>query len=721
MRRSRSALTPALAALALALPAAAVPAVAVPAGGTASMATTASPVPVASAASTSPRTALTSTRQAVRLITGDTVRLTGAASTLVPAPGSQGGYRHAVIGGHDYVIPDVVASLVGRQLDPSLFDVATIAATSGGEATPVTVTYASTTSPSAVPGVEIRSRSGRSATGVVTAASSAALARALRTTPAATVYAGVSRVAAAAPTAAPAYPMHTVRFGCLDMRGERTECTVIATNVEEVARGSAFASTYKREARASLPSGHYWLVAWVQRGTGTAMPQIAETEITGDATYLLDARTATTPVTVRFPDPTDGAFTTVDIGRTDEAGSGASSVGVWALGESRTWVTPVAGLPAHGTIGHSVASIQNEPRTRPRYQYAAAWTGAGVPSTMLFAPRRTDLEMTAMTYRGTTALSGLTGLVSTTVSSPSGGIGLGLGLPLPSRRTVYAAGTPGVTLSGDYQSSYDFDTDTDRGTEYLTSMPRRVVPGTTRSEEWNREPSHPTILPLGTLWGPVCGACVQGSTVSLAVPSFGDNDPLHWGLVDDPSTVSWSVEVPGQQLASGQGPLVTAVSVPPGATRLLASSTETRPRADGTSSTTTTTWSTSLDSRGPASVDPAACAGDPDTPCAPLGMLQARYRLPIQVDRTIAPGTAQGRVDVTAYGTASAVASLALDVRYAGGMWLHATTRPISPTAYAVVLPISAGGGEASLRLRVTDTAGSTLTQVIDGAFRVAP
>lgn len=134
--------------------------------------------------------------QVVTLPTGDRVELgrtpTGAFTLTMLGRLSGGGAASLRSGTAAYVIPRSVLPVLGSTLDLSLFDAAGIAARGGR--TPVTVTYADPSSPTAVPGVEITSRDGIRATGVITAASSRALGVALRTQDAARLFAGVTSV-----------------------------------------------------------------------------------------------------------------------------------------------------------------------------------------------------------------------------------------------------------------------------------------------------------------------------------------------------------------------------------------------------------------------------------------------------------------------------------------------------------------------------------------------
>ena len=685
-------------------------------GSTAAATPAPTPTPLINTPSNEAAPALKATDSQVRLLSGDVVRLRGKQWGTIPAPGSTG-FLRASLSGHQYVIPRSLSRLLGRQLDPSLFDVSTIAAKNHGAATPVSIVYAASTSPTEVPGIEITSRSGLAGTGVITAQSSAALARRLSTTSAETLFAGVRSIAAAAPGVSPNFPMFTVKIQCLDAQGLRTDCVAIWMNLDDAIRGSGIAGTYEQEARASLPAGNYWFTAWIDRPGGVAVPQHVVLPVTGATTVVLDARTATTKVVVSTPDSAGDAELDLTLVRTDSLGS-TSSAGVFVAGAG-IWTTSTQGVdPVLGTVGWAVSLLGPDDLAKPTRFYSLAWWGSGfIPASLRFVPRRSDLETSTMVYLGNTARSGKQGMIALGPFGENGGSTFGFGVDLPLRLTAYSGGAPGVQLAGEFQSSMDWETGL--GSEYLRSAAREIVPGTTRTEEWNRGPFHPTTAPDGVFPWAICSACLSSSGLSVVLPSHGDNNPLHWGLVDDPDLVHWSIALGTTPVASGNGPFVIDTPLPRASGPLVLSSTETRPRADGSSSTTATTWRTPRTNLGE-ELTGWSCA-DGVGPCRALSILTATYALPISNTNTMAAGTRWGRITLTSYRGTRAVTSFNLDVRYGTGPWMPVPSRSVGVNTFSVGIPVPAGGGQATLRLRATDSGGSSFSQTLTNAFTVAP
>ncbi|WP_030527078.1 hypothetical protein [Phycicoccus jejuensis] len=684
-----------------------IPADAAPPPTVAPRAATASPAVDASAFSAAQR---------VRLITGDVVTLPGAGRplTVTRSPGSRSSFSVVRTTDHTYVVPSAVRPLVGR-LDLSLFDARTLATKPAQ--TPVTVTYDSTSTPTAVPGVSITKRSGRTATGVVTAESSAALAKALRTRSAASVFRGVAGITAASPTVRPTFPMHTVKIRLGD-GSTPVEGLVILTNVDDMRKAFTAGFTVGGEARLSVPAGHYQLAALFGDETSSGLVVQPESLVTGPTTLRLDTRAATAQARTRTPQPTDTVFTALDVNRLDAKGAGSFALGVISFDGQPVRYSPVpAGSVVHGSLDSAYTSISTERghAAAPAYQYdlGAAFADA-LPADITLDPKPSELMQVTHRYRGSTARSGMDALIEHGITLPNGsGIGIGFFRPAPARTTVWSGGSAGLTVSASYTAAYDWESNV--GSEYLTSAERPIVPGTSHSEVWNQRPSHPSIVrPSPTF--PVCGACLQDGYLFLGVPSFSDNDPAHWGLVDDPSRVRWSVSTAGRVLRESDGPMVDLVELPKGTAPVVIQHRERMRRLGFADSTTTTTWQVPRTARG--SVPGEYCL-DGVGPCSALAMLEPRYDLRIGDDGTVLPGRHTGTLTLTPYLSTARVTSLAVDVRYGSGPWTTVPWTRTGPTTFALDLRVPRSAGTADLRVRANDSASSTVTQTITRAWTV--
>ncbi len=663
-----------------------------------------------------PAASLGTAPQRIRLLTGDVVTLPTAARPVpgvLRAPGSTSSFALARTPGHLYVVPSAVRSVLGR-LDLSLFDAQALAA--GPAETPVSVRYASAGAPTAVAGVEVRSRSGLAGTGVVTAKSSAALAKALRTRSATAVFRGVTSITAASPTVTPAFPMHTVTLRLVGPDGGPADGFVIVLNVDDMRRAATATDTLRGEGRVSVPAGNYQVAAFVYTDS-LALPVLPEVAVTGPRTVTLDARTATTVPTVITPQPAEDSGTSLDVTRTDAKGFGTASVGVLGFGDGPIAVSPVdAAAVRHGSISSSLVTVRTEPVPTPSYEYALGYSYANsVPTVMRAAPRPGDLEQVAMRYRGSTATSGSLGVLDNGLMTAASGMSIGFFRRVPARMTVWLGGSPDVRSISSYTAAYDWETDV--GSEYLSGAARPVTPGVSRAEEWNRRPSHPSfVTPSDT--DPWCGACVQDGLLQLVVPSFSDNDPHHWGLVDDPARVAWRVSSGGTELGAGDGPLVGAFDLPAGRAPVTVTHREAMHRLGFPDSTTSTTWSAPRTALGQ-TLTGWSCP-DGTGPCRALGLLEPRYDLPVSDTGILRAGTVTGRLTLAPYLSNTTVTSLAVDVRYGRGPWHSVPTAVTGPTSFSLRVPVPAGAGVATLRVRASDSARSSVTQTIVGAWTAA-
>lgn len=653
----------------------------------------------------------------VRLITGDLVVLPSAShptTTVMRVPGSTSSFAIARTGSHVYVVPSALRTALDR-LDLSLFDAGAQAARPG--ATEVSITYASASSPTAVPGVEVTSRTGSAGKGLVTAKSSMALAKVLQSRSAASVFAGISTITAATPTVRPTFPMHTVKLNVLGKDGRPGDGFVMLSNVDDMRRASSATDTWRGEGRVSIPSGNYQVAAFVFSDAGVSLPILPDVLVSGPRTITIDARTATTTPVVRTPQPTgEDDFTSVDVSRVDARGTGQAGIGVATFGAEPLSLTPVDAVK-HGSISSSLTSIASQASRTPSYTYVLGYEYPGVvPRVMRVAPRAADLEQVAMRYHGSTATSGQRGMVETSIMLDTGGIGVGYARKVPTRMTVWAGGSANAFLQNSFTATFDWETG--EGSEYLTSTGTQIAPGTSRSEEWNRRPSRPSFL-TPTAAEPWCSACLQDGTLALVVPSFSDNDPGHYGLVDDPSRVNWSLKSGSKNIGSGDGPLVGTFDLPGGTAPVAINHRERMRRVGFSDATTSTVWTTPRTALG-TSLTGWSCV-DGVGPCRAVGLLEPRYDLPVSDRGTLKAGTASGRLYVTPYLSKSTVTSLAVDVRYGSGPWLSVGSTPTGPNAWKLRVPVSKGGGNATLRVRASDSVGSAVTQTVNGAWSVAP
>ena len=288
------------------------------------------------------------TSSATTLITGDRVVVsTGAAASYAlvraQATGPGAAIHQFTLAGRHYVIPAVAQAYLGTRLDPSLFDVAALAATQQGNGE-LAVTVAHTGATPRLPGLTVTADRNGVANGYLTATSARAFGAALVTQwradqsaghPASTgLFAGVSRIAAsgAPPVVTPNFPMHTLRITGIGTDGQ-TAAFGFGTlaNMDDSRVYGAFIQIVNGQARVSVPNGHYAAVFddfTFDETTGTrdAVVTVPAYTVSGDGqTLTYDARTSTVVPKVTTPRPLTSSVLGLTYDRTARDGGGFSS------------------------------------------------------------------------------------------------------------------------------------------------------------------------------------------------------------------------------------------------------------------------------------------------------------------------------------------------------------------------------------------------------------
>ncbi len=666
----------------------------------------------------------------VTLPTGQRIglsRTAGGAPVTTLLDGKAFAATKAAVGSAVYVIPASVRDVLGSRLDPALFDVAAIAARPGGR-TPVTVTYADPSAPTAVPGVEITARSGLTATGYVTPASSRALGAALATTSADRLFARVAGVRVTNPARTPdsRYPMHTVTIKAIGRDGKPAGLSFVGYMGLDPIRGSGglAITNYKGIAKISVPSGRYTLLdsAFNDDYSQAYLVASPEFNVTGPTTATIDFRAATTPVTTTSFKAIGDSVTDTELARIVNTPDGSVGffMGMLASSTTRYFVAPTTGS-LHGEVVVSQFLAGASPSGVAPYTVAFAGDRSGrIPSTPIrFA------STPATTVRLHDAIHGprdLTRSIMTTVVQNENG-GVGFGLPLTSRTpTRYVTATPGTLDGADLYQSIDNDTESIQG--WQRQLPLQSTAGTSVDVNWMTAPMHsrfitPTLSPDLAL----CSACIKDGAVALASLPMSDGDPVHFGNPDVSQGApqgTYAVLADGAPVTSGTGFLLFAGGAYPAGTKVL-SGRQTATRSGGIFSTQTvltTEFSTPVKAAFPAPKELGCIMGDG---CSMLPMLSADYDATVDLDNRLSAGRQAIGLTINQLGRSAPVGitSVKAWVSYDGSTW---TRVPVSGSGghYSATLTVpTAGPGRttAGLKLTAADQAGSTLSETITGAF----
>lgn len=632
----------------------------------------------------------------------------------------------AAFGDAAYIIPASVRSVVGSRLDPSLFDVAAIAARPGGR-TPVTVTYAEASSPTPVPGVEITARSGLTATGYITPSSSHALGAALATTSADRLFAHVSgvRVSNPAKTTDSRYPMHTLTIKVIGPDGKPMAGGVgyMGLDPSKGVGGFAFAN-YKGIAKISVPSGAYTLLgsefsADFSKGYLVLSPEFT---VTGPGEATLDFRRATTPVSSTAYRPIADGVIDTELGRlvSDGGGSLGFFLGMMSSTDTRYFVAPTRGR-LHGEIMLAQFLAGGSPAGGPSYvgNFAGSRTGRLPDAPIRFAATAGNTMRLNGMVHGPRDLS--TSLMSTVVETDASG--LGFGVPLTSRTpTRYVSAGTGVQNGTDLYQSVDNATETVQGFQRHLASPG--APGTTVTDHWMTAPMHSRfVTPALSESLAFCSACIKDGMVMITALPMSDADPSHFGNPDVAGGEfqgTYAVLADGAPLQSGDGFLLFSGGRYPAGTTVL-SGRQTTTRSGGifaNRTVVTTEFGTPVSAAITVPTGQECLLGDG---CRILPMLSADYDATVDLDNRLAAGKQTIGLAINQLGRTRPVGitSVKAWISYDGTSW---TAVPVAGSGghYTATLTVpKAGPGRATVGIKVTasDAAGSTLTETIGGAF----
>ena len=298
-------------------------------------------------------------------------------------------------GGARYVAPAAAMHGMGAQLDPTLFQSEALqraeAATPGQ--VPVQVNWHGA-APAMTWLLHPVNVAAGVTDGIVTAASGGALQAAL----AAGSLAGIDRIslrgaAPSAPHPTPDFPMYTLTVNGIDARGAPdTGDSAVFINTDDASKvpGPGFQFWYHGVFKVSVPNGHYALlgsfVRFSRTGTGEDRMVIMDFTVHGNTSVTVDARAATSRLSVSTPLPTDVGSGSVTWQRTSKLPTGGTAFSsLWGIGGGagvfRVYVSP-GPAPKFGTQG-LVTSYHLDSSTSPApYSFDLSFGNLGAISRM---------------------------------------------------------------------------------------------------------------------------------------------------------------------------------------------------------------------------------------------------------------------------------------------------------------------------------------------------
>ncbi|MFN8082751.1 MAG: hypothetical protein U0Q14_00810 [Dermatophilaceae bacterium] len=630
-----------------------------------------------------------------------------------------------------FVIPLRLAGLVGSPLDPRVFLVDGVGrGTARGVA--VSITYTSSTAPSAVPGVEIVSRQGLTASGYVTTASRIALGRALATSDAASLFTHVAALrVSAAPLVQPLFPMVTLTLRGINAQGGPLDggadaAYVQVVNVDDARRYSGFATFVRGQARVSVPVGHYHVdTVSVNRLKPTELRSVLQPEVVVSTAMTLttDARTATVPVRISADVATVPELTGTAYGRYDATGAGAAS-GVLVVPPG---VAALSAPTAPVTIGTlrvlALARLAAPTVVRNRYGFEVVRELGGViPPSMTLTVRRAEMVTENDLYYSPIAGQGMS---TRTTWLGDFAVSWGGWVQSQSRLTTYLM--PDLRILGGYAPWVD-QTSGAIGPVYYGAV-QRAGAGALRTVPWAKAPVGPSLPTQDSGGGIVCPVCVSDDTLTFSTYPFGDTVPAHWSLPAgtsvDVESGSWQVTADSALIVAGDGAPHGYVALPTGTGMMGLTTTQTGRRGgSATPSTYTSTWDLPVAAAAPAPVA-WRCLTGASGACAALPVILVDYGLPLRLDNSVAAGPQVATLRLWHLDRRVPVdlASVTLRLSYdGGGTWRDAAVTGVGGGAYRVTFTAPSAGGaplDVAVDLSATERSGASVHQVTTAAFTV--
>lgn len=724
--------------------------------------------PASLAAGSSPPTSAAATgRSSVFLISGAQVTVIAAAGSPAPITAvrpTAGGPADALLGlrmgGRSYQIPGAALPYLGRGLDPSLFDVATLLRGEAGGRLPVRVTYHGRRP--ALPGVTITHAAAGTAAGYLTVTSAKAFGAALTSQYLADhacgsygsdgLFAdGVSiALAGAVPAKTPVranLPTHTLTVTGTDQSGKPDTGTLVFIINADNGNLDTAGIFEHGVATFSVPSGHYWAEsAFADSGwakpTAVRMVELPQFTVAGPTTVHIDERAATSKITVVTPRPAVLKDTFLELDLTSRSGPGFAA-DLSTTGTVPLWVSPIRHRATAGTLRTITDAFLTSPRpVRAPYLYAVAFSGTSglIPPSQRHVVRPAGLATVDARYYSAVPTTGQldqTGIFSGQAASllPA------FAQPLPGKLTEYLTGGPAVvwlaTLFGTTAEIQQDSGRSYRAGQHVTEM-------------WNAYPLHVGVnvnlvggFLTGTNLRTVPSASRAGDKLTVAVDPFSDNLPGHFGsgfFPDSAAAITGSYEIDqnGTMIASGSVPpgrpfypgFFTTVTLSPQPATIRFALTASRAGAPyplSPHSVTVWTWRSAHEAG--VTLPPGWACGSyylnssRDRHCAAEPMMTLRYAVAgMALDGSVQPG--RQVLSITAghlqLARASQITGAAVQVSFdSGRTWQRAAVTGHAGN-YLAAYSAPATARYVTLRMTATDAADGQVTETIIRAYKIA-
>jgi hypothetical protein len=534
--------------------------------------------------------------------------------------------------------------------------------------------------------------------------------------------------AATTPVVTPKFPMVTLTVHGIDAGGGRAADTAVTVvNVDDNRKFFGVQGFVKGVAKFSVPNGHYLATTLFRvsnpHGPATVhMVTVPQFTVSGASSVTMDARTATSLISVETPRPAAVQGSEVVVGRADATGSTFGNI--LNAGTDSVYVSPTKWVTV-GQLFYSVTWRLAAPDGSYTYDVKLASDGA-IAAQQRYTVTVAQLATITSRYHSEVPRPGLETRFSFLPWQTFGFATL-FDLPQPGQRTEYVMANPDIGWQQLVVAVHvPFFTG---GT--LMGPDRIFTPGQRVTEDWNRQPMHPGVqADLGTNFRNVfrCPSCRVGDAFGPQILAFADNTLGHVGSPFDGLTESATLTLSENGHPVTPHPVTGLFPLTPAKAsyRLVADTVREAPYFTLSTKVHTEWGFTSSHAGGSGTLPPGwLCPDFTTTDCGVVPLMMARYDLPVSLSGTMPAGAT--RFDVTVDhvqgGPALPVSSAQVSVSYVdGATWLPATVTGLGGGQFRVAYTTPAAGatnGYVGIRLAATDAAGGTLSQTIVRAYAV--
>jgi len=681
------------------------------------------------------------TSTALTLITGERVLETQDASGHMRFSVESGGAPVIMdsFGSTRYLVDADALPFMGSELDPGLFS-----STSATGSFAVTVDWHGTVAP-AMPWLAGAKTIAAGVTeGTITASSGAAFRAALAAEPASArgawtgALAGIDHISLTGVTApirqSPNFVQYTLTVKGINAAGQPdTGDSLDVINVDNALKFVNFAFWEQGVVKLSVPTGHYSMFgeffAVSKSGAVTVSMVVVNAVVKANTTVTVDARTATSRISVATPLPTDADSGNVLWQRGDATGVGSLSTAIgWSYGGGslpvNVFVTP-SPAPTVGTQAWVVSYHLDSPAAAPQmYTYDLIFGSQGA----IAAHQRrtvTNAQLAAVTTAYYSDVPDLASAESRLAFFPWQFFAFGTfdNVSPPEQRTEYVTALPDIVWEQTViQDAEDF-------AGLVSDSPTTFTAGEHTTADWGRGPSGPSVpVNLSPAFGlQACPACLENNTLELNIYPFGDNPPGHVGT---PNTGAYGVTETdtttltrnGVTIASGTDP-AGAIPVPAGPGNYSLKYDVAMSASWWTLSTaTSTTWDFSTPYAFAGAPPPGwVCFSGLATGCSVVGLMFPDYELPLSLLNTMSAGPVSFHLGIDhVLGAAIALKAATVSVSFNAGASWHAASVSAASGGFTVGYTVPSTATTVSFRIHVTDADGSVLDQTIINAYGVS-